>query len=142
MTLHEVGPAESYCDSCILVESGHQRVALIGDLAFCGVHSYTTDGHSTEWLAAPEHLSAEPGGPTLYPGHGPAGDIEIFAEQRKYLVAYREAVERLREGADTVTDAQKDELSSRMAEFTPDACLGRLVPLGADPVAGELAAGQ
>ncbi|MFF2553466.1 MBL fold metallo-hydrolase [Nocardia sp. NPDC058058] len=140
VTVHEVGPAESHSDSWILVESGDQRVAFIGDLAFCGVHSYMTDGHSTEWLAALERLSTELGGLTLYPGHGPAGDIGILAEQRKYLVTYREAVERLRDGADSLTDAQKDELSSRMAEFAPDAGLGWLIPLGADPVAGELAA--
>ncbi|WP_330184050.1 MBL fold metallo-hydrolase [Nocardia sp. NBC_01503] len=140
VTVHEVGPGESHADSWILVRGGEQRVAFIGDLAFGGVHSYMTDGHSTEWLAALERLGTELAGLTLYPGHGPAGDAGLLAAQRKYLVMYREAVERLRGQADSLTEEQKGELAARMAEFEPGAGLGWLVPLGADPVAAELAA--
>ncbi|MEV6770981.1 MBL fold metallo-hydrolase [Nocardia sp. NPDC051030] len=139
-TPHEVGPAESHSDTWILVESETQRVAFIGDLAFGGVHSYMTDGHSTDWLAALDHLTEELSGLTLYPGHGSSGSVEMLAAQRKYLLMYREAVDRLRGDNATLTDDQKAELSVRMAEFAPTAALNWLIPLGADPVATELAA--
>ncbi len=140
-TVHDVGPAESHADSYILVEAGEQRVAFIGDLAFGGgVHSYMTDGHSGSWLTALDRLTGELAGLPLYPGHGPVGDRGLLFDQRKYLVMYREAVRRIGSGAAELTDAQKDELSAVLTEFLPDAPLAWLVPLGADPVAAELAA--
>lgn len=142
VTVYEVGPGESHSDSWILVESGDQKAAFIGDLAFGGVHSYMTDGHSADWLAALERLGSELAGLPLYPGHGPAGDVGMLGEQRKYLMMYREVVERLRKGGNSLTDEEKDELSSRMREFTPGAGLEWLLPLGADPVAAELAKAQ
>lgn len=139
-TVHEVGPAESHADSWILVEGGTQRAAFIGDLAFDGVHSYMTDGHSGEWLTAIEGLSIELADLPLYPGHGAPGGTELLAEQRKYLLMYRETVQRLSNGDATLSEDGKTELSSRMKRFAPDADLEWLVPLGADPVATELSA--
>ncbi|UGT40383.1 MBL fold metallo-hydrolase [Nocardia yamanashiensis] len=138
-TIHEVGPAESHADSWILVESGATRAAFIGDLAFFdGMHSYLTDGHSTTWLEALDTLTPTLTGLTLYPGHGPAGTVALLQSQRQYLLMYRETVARLLGDADSLTDAQKEELSTRMAEFAPEAALNWLIPLGADPVAAEL----
>lgn len=138
ITVTDIGPAESHADSYILVEAGSQRAAFIGDLAFGGVHSYLTDGHSGAWLTALDQLTAQLAGVPLYPGHGPAGDIGLLAEQRRYLLMFREAVARIASGAATLTDDQKRELADTMARYSSDAPLGWLVEHGADPVAAEL----
>lgn len=140
LTVTDVGPAESHADTYIVVEAEGQRVAFIGDLAFAGVHSYLTDGHSSQWLAALEEVSATLSGLTLYPGHGPSGDVRFFDDQRRYLLMFREAVARIGGGAATLTDEQKAELTQVMSRFSPDFPLDWLVQHGADPVAAELAA--
>ncbi|WP_067842316.1 MBL fold metallo-hydrolase [Nocardia lijiangensis] len=139
LTVHEVGPAESDADSYVLASAGRRRAAFIGDLAFGGVHSYLSDGHTGAWLAALDRLTEELAGVPLYPGHGPAGDVGMLHEQRRYLLMYREVVRRVAGGADRLGEEQKQEVAAAMARYSPDADLGWLVPLGADPVAAELA---
>jgi glyoxylase-like metal-dependent hydrolase (beta-lactamase superfamily II) len=139
LTVTDVGPAESHADTYIVAKSGNQRVAFIGDLAFAGVHSYLTDGHTSAWLAALDDLTPALTGLTLYPGHGPAGDVHMFADQRRYLMMFREAVARIGGGATTLTETQKAELNRVMSQFSPEFPLDWLVQHGADPVATELA---
>jgi glyoxylase-like metal-dependent hydrolase (beta-lactamase superfamily II) len=134
--VHDLGAGESHADSYLLVE----RVAFIGDLAFHGTHSYLADGHTSAWLRTLERLAVELGGVRLYPGHGAPADTGLLAEQRRYLLMYRETVRRLAAGAAELSDAQKQELTRLMTEFLPGAPLAWLVELGADPVAAELAA--
>lgn len=133
--LHTVGAAESHADSCVVLGN---RV-FVGDLAFNGVHSYTADGHTGEWLAALDGLIAALDGRTLLPGHGAPGGVEMLAEQRRYLTAYREAVARLAAGAPKLTDEQRERLTAEMTAFLPDAPLTWMIGLGADAVAAELA---
>jgi hypothetical protein len=75
----------------------------------------------------------------LYPGHGRPRDVALLAEQRRYLLMYREAVGRLAGGAPTLTDSAKQELTDVMTRFLPGAPLTWLIGLGADAVATELA---
>lgn len=138
--VHEVGEAESHADSYLTVHDGQTQVAFIGDLAFAGMHSYTADGHSGQWLAAIDRLAGDLAGMPLYPGHGAPGDGTLLADQRRYLLMYREAVRRLADGAPSLTDPQKKELTDLMSRFLPDAAVSWLVALGADAVAAELAA--
>lgn len=140
--VHEVGPAESHADSYLVVESEGERVAFIGDLAFDGMHSYTADGHSGQWLDLLDRLTGELAGLTLYPGHGGPSDISLLARQQRYLRTYRETVRRLAAGADRLTDAQKLELTATMTTLMPNAPLSWLVGHGADAVAEELNAGE
>ncbi|MFG1966041.1 hypothetical protein [Nonomuraea sp. NPDC049028] len=109
-------------------------------MAFAGTHAYLTDGHTGTWLAALDRLAGELAGVRLYPGHGPAGGVELFDDQRKYLLMYREAVARLAAGDTSLDEERKRELTSLMVRYAPDAPLDWLVSLGADPVAAELAA--
>src|SRR5690606_31220299 len=111
-----------------------------GDLAFHDVHPYTADGHTGPWLAALDALTAALGGATLYPGHGAPGDIGMLADQRRYLMMYREVVARLAAGAPALTDAQREQLTEVMTRFLPGAPLTWMIGLGADAVAAELAA--
>jgi glyoxylase-like metal-dependent hydrolase (beta-lactamase superfamily II) len=138
--VHDVGPAESHADSYLVVESATGRAAFIGDLAFDGVHSYTADGHSGRWLSVLDRLVGELAGLTLYPGHGAPGDVSVLARQQHYLRTYREAIRRLADGADRLTDERKQELTAIMTDLLPHASLTWLVGHGADAVAEELAA--
>ncbi|MFI1996209.1 MBL fold metallo-hydrolase [Actinoplanes sp. NPDC020271] len=134
-TLHTAGAAESHADSYVVLDD---RV-FIGDLAFPGVHSYTADGHTGDWLATLDRLVTELEGRTLLPGHGTPGGVELLVEQRRYLTAYREAVTRLAGGAPSLTGEQRERLTAEMTEFLPGAPLTWMIGLGADAVAAELA---
>jgi glyoxylase-like metal-dependent hydrolase (beta-lactamase superfamily II) len=142
VTLHKVGPAESHADSYVVVQpEAGPRLAFIGDLAFHGTHSYTADGHSASWLRALDLLSgALADVPVLYPGHGDPTGPQLFAEQRRYLLYYREMVRHLAAGKPELTDAAKEELGRAMEAFLPGAHLAWMIGLGADAVAAELAA--
>jgi glyoxylase-like metal-dependent hydrolase (beta-lactamase superfamily II) len=137
--VRDLGAAESHADSYLLVHAGPRRVAFIGDVAFDGVHSYTADGHTGQWLDALDRLTDDLDGVPLYPGHGAPSGAALLADQRRYLLMYRETVRRLTGGASTLTDAQKQELTDVMTRFLPGAPLAWLVGLGADAVAAELA---
>jgi hypothetical protein len=64
----------------------------------------------------------------------------VFAEQRRYLLYYREVVRRLSGGEPRLSEAAKAELNAAMEAFLPAAPLAWMIGLGADAVAGELAA--
>jgi glyoxylase-like metal-dependent hydrolase (beta-lactamase superfamily II) len=134
--LHAVGPAESHADSYLTLDDR----AFIGDLAFHGIHPYTADGHTGRWLAALDTLAGALDRATLYPGHGAPGGVGMLADQRRYLMMYRETLRRLAAGAPALTDAQREELTAVMTRFLPGAPLTWMIGLGADAVAAELAA--
>jgi glyoxylase-like metal-dependent hydrolase (beta-lactamase superfamily II) len=141
-TVHEVGPAESHADSYfILTANGGAAIAFTGDLAFHGTHPFTADGHSGPWLAALDVLASELAGTgRLYPGHGEPAGPGLFADQRRYLLYYRELVRRLSGGEPQLSEAAKAELSTALQAFLPDAPLAWMIDLGADAVAAELSA--
>jgi glyoxylase-like metal-dependent hydrolase (beta-lactamase superfamily II) len=134
-TLHTVGAAESHADSYLTLGD----TAFIGDLAFNGTHPYTADGHTGNWLTALDTLTGTLAGFTLLPGHGGPGGVGMLADQRRYLMMYRETVRRLAAGATSLTDEQRSELTTVMTRFLPDAPLSWMIGLGADAVAAELA---
>ena len=141
-TVRELGPAESHADSYFLLAAdGLAPVAFTGDLAFHGTHPYTADGHSANWLAVLDRLADELAGVgTLYPGHGDPAGPDVLAEQRRYLLYYREVVQRLSGGGPTVPPSARPELDTAMQAFLPGAPLTWMIGLGADAVADELAA--
>jgi glyoxylase-like metal-dependent hydrolase (beta-lactamase superfamily II) len=141
-TVRELGPGESHADSYFLLSAdGRRPAAFTGDLAFNGMHPYTADGHSAGWLAALDVLDGELADVgTLYPGHGVPAGPGMLAEQRRYLMYYRELVRRVSGGQATVPEPGRAELDRAMRAFLPGAPLTWMIGLGADPVADELAA--
>jgi glyoxylase-like metal-dependent hydrolase (beta-lactamase superfamily II) len=142
LTVRELGPAESHADSYVVASTdGAHPIAFTGDLMFHGMHPYTADGHSSAWLAALDVVAEEFADvATLYPGHGEPAGLDMLAEQRRYLLFYREVVGRLSGGEPQLSEAAKAELDMIMRSFLPDAPLTWMIGLGADAVAGELAA--
>jgi glyoxylase-like metal-dependent hydrolase (beta-lactamase superfamily II) len=140
ITAFELGEGESHADSFLMAEpEGGDPVAFIGDAAFNGTHPYTADGHTTSWLSTLDRLSRDLTGTRLFPGHGAPADVGLLADQRRYLMAYREVVRRLAAGSDQLSDAGRAELEATMQQFLPDARLTWMIGLGADAVAAELA---
>jgi glyoxylase-like metal-dependent hydrolase (beta-lactamase superfamily II) len=141
-TVREVGPAESHADSYfVLTTNGSGTIAFTGDLAFHGTHPYTADGHSGAWLAALDVVGGELAGTgMLYPGHGDPAGPGLFADQRRYLLYYRELIRRLSGGEPQLSEEANSELSTALQAFLPGAPLTWMIELGADPVAAELAA--
>jgi glyoxylase-like metal-dependent hydrolase (beta-lactamase superfamily II) len=141
ISVRELGPAESHADSYLLVSAaGGRPVAFTGDVAFHGMHPYTADGHLAAWLATLDALAGELAAVTsLYPGHGDPAGPGLLADQRRYLLFYREVVGRLADGQPHLSEDAKAELDATMRAFLPDAPLTWMIGLGADAVAGELA---
>jgi glyoxylase-like metal-dependent hydrolase (beta-lactamase superfamily II) len=139
ITAREYGANESHADSVLTAEGdGGRRLAFIGDLAFHRTHPYTADGHSTSWLSTMDRLVADTTGADVRPGHGAPGTSDMFAEQRRYLLFYRDVVRRLADGEPVLSETAKAELDVIMRRFLPDAPLGWMITLGADAVAAEL----
>jgi glyoxylase-like metal-dependent hydrolase (beta-lactamase superfamily II) len=143
-TVRELGPGESHADSYFLLAAdGRAPVAFVGDLAFHGTHPYTADGHSARWLASLDLLAGELANVgTLYPGHGDPAGPDMLADQRRYLLYYRELVRRLAGGEPELPERAKAELDEGMQAFLPGAPLTWMIGLGADAVAAELAHGE
>jgi len=141
-TVRELGPAESHADSYFLLSAeGGAPVAFTGDLAFHGTHPYTADGHSAQWLAVLDMLAGDLASvATLYPGHGDPAGPGLLAEQRRYLLYYREVVRRLSGGQAKLPPSARAELAAAMQAFLPGAPLTWMIGLGADAVASEQAA--
>jgi glyoxylase-like metal-dependent hydrolase (beta-lactamase superfamily II) len=146
ITARELGQGESHADSILLVRPAGRAgapLAFIGDLAFGHAHPYTADGHTGAWLATLDWLAEDlevSGVRRLLPGHGAPTGLGLLAEQRRYLLFYREVARRLADGAAKLDDAAKAELEAMMRRFLPDAPLTWMIGLGADAVAAELAA--
>jgi len=139
-TVRDLGPGESHADSYFLLAADRAPVAFTGDVAFNGTHPYTADGHSSSWLALLDVLDAElAGARRLYPGHGDPAGPGVLAEQRRYLLFYREVVRRLSGGEPRLTAAAQEELETMMRAFLPGAPLTWMIGLGAAAVAAELA---
>lgn len=142
-TVREMGAAESHADSYFVLSSdGTAPAAFIGDLAFHGMHPYTADGHSGAWLSVLDTLTGDLAGvQTLYPGHGDPAGPGLLADQRRYLLYYREVVAGLARSQSRLTDTARTELDAAMQAFLPGAPLAWMIGLGADAVAAELASG-
>ena len=140
-TVRDMGPAESHADSYFLLSAdGTHPVAFTGDLAFHHTHPYTADGHTSSWLGTLDTLTRDLAGVSgIYPGHGELAGPSVFADQRRYLLYYREVIRRLAPGKPELADAEKAELETAMRAFLPDVPLTWMIGLGADAVAAELA---
>jgi glyoxylase-like metal-dependent hydrolase (beta-lactamase superfamily II) len=85
----DLPPAETVYATAFYVPSA--RALIAGDLIFADSHLYTADlNDASVWIAALEF--ARKAGPiaTIYPGHGPAGGMELVDRQIEYLENYRE----------------------------------------------------
>jgi len=76
--------------------------------------------------------------PTLYPGHGQPGRLDLLDAQRDYLLAYCAAVKELAAGQPSLSEEAKEQLVARMEQVRPGAGLTFLIGLSADAVAAEL----
>jgi glyoxylase-like metal-dependent hydrolase (beta-lactamase superfamily II) len=141
--VYDFGPGGDSNSTSIWILEQEPKIAFVGDLVFNGMHPYIADDHIFDWLKnldKAQHLFANIS--IIYPGHGKPGSIDLFESQKKYLLAYSDAIKELSNGNSTLTEDTKKELTQRMEKFLPDAGLSFLIPLSADPVAAELLANK
>jgi glyoxylase-like metal-dependent hydrolase (beta-lactamase superfamily II) len=139
--VHDLGPGGDSDANSIWVVESEPKIAFTGDLVFEGTHSYIADNHLTEWLNNLEKVRELLVGDVskIYPGHGNAGSLNMIDSQKKYLLAYSDAVKELANGKPTLTEDAKKELTSRIEKFLPNAHLAFLIAHSANAVAAELA---
>lgn len=141
ITAHDLGAGESHADGYYLVrgDAGEAPVAFIGDVAFHGTHPYTADGHTGAWLDLLDRLENDlAGSRRLLPGHGAPTGLDVLADQRRYLLHYRELVRNLADGQPRLSDTGRIALERGMSRYLPGAPLRWMIGLGADAVAAEL----
>lgn len=137
--VYELGPGGDCDANSLWILETDPKAAFIGDLVFHGTHAYTADNHLLAWLANLEQVRAHLSDvPTLYPGHGQPGGLELLEAQRDYLLAYCAAVKELATGQPALSEEAKEQLVARMEQVRPGAGLTFLIGLGADAVAAEL----
>jgi glyoxylase-like metal-dependent hydrolase (beta-lactamase superfamily II) len=139
--VHDLGPGGDSDANSIWVVESEPKIAFIGDLVFEGTHSYIADNHLTEWLNNLEKVRELLAGDVskIYPGHGNAGSLNMIDSQKKYLLAYSDAVKELASGKPTLSEDAKKELTSRMEKFLPNAHWSFAIAYSANAVAAELA---
>lgn len=138
--VYDLGPGGDCDANSLWLLEATPKVAFIGDLVFHGTHAYTSDNHVLAWLANLEQARALLADvPTLYPGHGQPGGLDLLDAQRDYLLAYCAAIKELAAGKPVLSEEAKGRLVARMKQVRPGAGLTFLIGLGADAVATELA---
>jgi glyoxylase-like metal-dependent hydrolase (beta-lactamase superfamily II) len=86
---------ECECKHIAAVYIPTMQAFLSADLVYNGAHLYVAEKHIASWLERLDEIVAFAQNPvaTIYPGHGPAGDIGLVAQTRAYLNDFAEAVQ-------------------------------------------------
>jgi glyoxylase-like metal-dependent hydrolase (beta-lactamase superfamily II) len=138
--VHDIGPGGDSDANSIWVIEGDPQYAFVGDLVFEGTHSYIADNHVANWLKNLEKAGKLlTGVAAIYPGHGKSGSLEMLNSQKKYLIAYSDAVKEFSGGEPFLTESAKKELTAKMERYLENGRLTFLIAHSADAVATELA---
>lgn len=140
--LVEMGPGESEWDVVWIADDGVRRRAFVGDLLLNQVHGFFQSGSSAAWIASLEELQDMiPEDAEVFPGHGPPAPDgrAALAWQEDYIHSFRELVDSLAQGADSLSTAQERALFAEVTSWLTPPSLEFLVLLSGDVVAQELA---
>ncbi len=83
------GPAHTAGDTVLFLPA--ERLAVVADLLFNGMHPVARSGYLGGWIAALSHLQAMDVD-TVVPGHGSIASRRELGVMREYLLALRDAV--------------------------------------------------
>jgi glyoxylase-like metal-dependent hydrolase (beta-lactamase superfamily II) len=135
----DYGPGESLGESIILAPALH--TVFVGDLIYNHVHPWLAEGRTTQWLAQLDRLTAEiPPDWTVYPGHGPSGEVPVIDAQRKYITGFRAATQAHLGLSGLVPDSTREIFNGIRAQY-PGWPLEMLIPMNVEAVAKELETG-
>jgi len=133
---HDYGPGEALGESIIFAPALH--AVFVGDLIYNHVHPWLAEGRTAQWLAQLDRLATEvSAGWTVYPGHGPSGDVTLIDAQRKYIAGFREATQARLGPSGLTPDSTKTIVDGIRAQY-PAWPLEMLIPLNVEAVAKEL----
>lgn len=139
----DLGRGESVSETVWVLENQRPPLAFVGDLVFESAHPYIGDGTTSDWLASLDRaLDIIDPATLLYVGHGSpvAHSKALIQQQKAYLLALREVVQRIAGGAGRLDDDGKKELVEIMTAYTGGARMPYLLEWGSDALASELAA--
>jgi len=94
-TIHmvDLGPGESSDITIVLVPEANALIA--SDLVYARCHPWLAEHRSEQWLAQLARVDADyTSFDDIYPGHGPRSDRRCFADQRDYIVSFKDIVGR------------------------------------------------
>ena len=135
-----VGENESDHDTIWILRQPDGKVAFVGDLIMEGMHAYTADAHTGEWLATLDSLESQLEDVNrIYPGHGESGGLELLKPQKDYLTEFRTQVREIANCQPSMSEAQAKKLQSRMVNYLGTDKNARWILESANPVAEELA---
>ena len=135
-----VGENESDHDTIWILRQPNAKVAFVGDLIMEGMHAYTADAHTGEWLATLDSLESQLEDVNrIYPGHGESGGLELLKPQKDYLTEFRTQVREIANCQPSMSEAQAKKLQSRMVNYLGTDKNARWILESANPVAEELA---
>jgi glyoxylase-like metal-dependent hydrolase (beta-lactamase superfamily II) len=87
----DLGGGESADNTVIHLPEANALIA--SDLIYNRCHPWLAEHRTTAWLQQLDRVEAAFGGiEHVYAGHGPAGSMRLFAEQRRYIAGFREVV--------------------------------------------------
>ena len=92
LEIAEFGEGEARHMACLLIPDA--QALLCADMVYNGAHLYLREHRLEAWLARLDEFEAFASGRglTIYPGHGPPGDLTLVAKTRAYLNDFAEAV--------------------------------------------------
>ena len=133
----DLGPGESSDITVIAVPDADALIA--SDLVYNECHPWLAEHRSDAWLAQLDRVEAEFGHVgRVYAGHGPAGGIELFDRQRRYITDFKRLVAGHSDDGQITDDALAAIRAATVAgrEGWP---LAGLIDLNARAIAEELA---
>jgi glyoxylase-like metal-dependent hydrolase (beta-lactamase superfamily II) len=113
---------------------------LASDLVYNNAHAWLLEGRTGAWLQQLDDLKSRYAEvATVYPGHGPAGDLRMLDAQREYIEFNRRLVgEQLKRGA--IDDAARAQLKAAIEQRYPNRPLDGLIDGNIKGIARELGA--
>jgi glyoxylase-like metal-dependent hydrolase (beta-lactamase superfamily II) len=133
LRVRSLGPGESLADTVWELD---EKTLFAGDVAYNEMHAYLADGRWRQWLETLARLERElPAAATLYVGHGPPGDRDLLARQRRYVETFVDAVRR---HAGAVTGGDHAPVLEELRRVVPNEDLLFLADLSIDAVLGAV----
>ena len=135
----EIGPGEAAAMSVFYAPA--ENALFAGDVVDNAMTPFLLEGQTAAWLRQIETLvtAYQARAPRVYPGHGAAGGMELFAETQALITWFRHQIEetppdRLTEEMDRLAGAY----AARFPNHPPVAAIPELIRLNLQAVAAEM----
>jgi glyoxylase-like metal-dependent hydrolase (beta-lactamase superfamily II) len=138
-TVIDLGAGGDSDANAIWLLENDAQAAFVGDFLFSDNHAYMMDGSLLRWIANLDRFAEVLGKyPTLYVGHGPAGNSSLVEKQRRYFETACVALLDATGGSAVLTDESRKQYEATMLARYPGYGFTLTVAYSADTLAREL----